>query len=62
MRTMNKTSVALRDGTGYLGYPEALHQLHCVVRIPRQILFAAYANSHLRNACINLATKTTTPT
>lgn len=24
MRIMNKTSVALRDGSGYLGYPEAL--------------------------------------
>ncbi|KAK4504788.1 hypothetical protein PRZ48_002750 [Zasmidium cellare] len=33
MRTMNKTSVSLRDGTGYLGYPEVLHQLHCVKRV-----------------------------
>ena len=46
---MNKTSVTLRDGTGYMGYlvrmsetnaavnsdlsQEVLHQLHCVVTL-----------------------------
>jgi len=34
MRRMNKTSVTLKDGSGYVGYLEALHQLHCVVRSP----------------------------
>ncbi|KAK4158739.1 hypothetical protein QBC43DRAFT_223636 [Cladorrhinum sp. PSN259] len=33
MRKMNKTSVAIRDGSGYLGYIEAIHMLHCVKRI-----------------------------
>ncbi|GAB1318517.1 hypothetical protein MFIFM68171_08727 [Madurella fahalii] len=33
MRKMNKTSVALRDGSGYVGYIEAIHMLHCVKRI-----------------------------
>ena len=32
MRRMNKTSIAFRDGSGYLGYLEAHHMLHCVVR------------------------------
>lgn len=31
MRKMNKTSVRLRDGSGYVGYIEAIHMLHCVV-------------------------------
>jgi len=31
MRKMNKTSVALRDGGGYVGYLESHHMLHCVV-------------------------------
>ncbi|KAK3997971.1 hypothetical protein QBC44DRAFT_392406 [Cladorrhinum sp. PSN332] len=33
MKQMNKTSVALRDGSGYVGYIEAIHMLHCVKRI-----------------------------
>lgn len=36
MRKMNKTSVTLKDGSGYVGYLEAIHMLHCVVsRFPR---------------------------
>lgn len=31
LRSMNKTSIALRDGSGYIGYLETLHMLHCVV-------------------------------
>lgn len=31
MKAMNKTSVALQDGSGYLGYLETFHMLHCVV-------------------------------
>lgn len=31
MREMNRTSSALRDGSGYAGYLEAYHMLHCVV-------------------------------
>lgn len=31
MLRMNKTSIALRDGTGYIGYLESIHMLHCVV-------------------------------
>lgn len=30
---MKKQSIALQDGTGYIGYLETLHMLHCVVRI-----------------------------
>ncbi|KAI1119771.1 hypothetical protein F5Y10DRAFT_291012 [Nemania abortiva] len=30
---MNKTSIALKDGSGYLGYLESIHMLHCVKRI-----------------------------
>ena len=31
MRVMNKTSIALKDGSGYIGYLESYHMLHCVV-------------------------------
>ena len=31
MRKMNKTSVVLKDGSGYVGYMETIHMLHCVV-------------------------------
>ncbi|KAI0189057.1 hypothetical protein F4808DRAFT_454100 [Astrocystis sublimbata] len=33
MRMMNKTSIQMKDGSGYLGYLEAHHMLHCVKRI-----------------------------
>ncbi|KAK4655124.1 hypothetical protein QC762_404494 [Podospora pseudocomata] len=33
MRKMNKTSVMLKDGSGYVGYLEAIHMLHCVKRM-----------------------------
>ncbi|KAI0543947.1 hypothetical protein F4679DRAFT_566706 [Xylaria curta] len=33
LRQMNKTSIALRDGSGYIGYLESIHMLHCVKRI-----------------------------
>lgn len=33
MRRMNKTSIPLRDGSGYIGYLESIHMLHCVKRI-----------------------------
>lgn len=32
LRQLNKTTVALRDGSGYLASLEVLHQLHCLVR------------------------------
>ncbi|KAJ0104234.1 hypothetical protein J7T55_001721 [Diaporthe amygdali] len=32
MRAMNKTSVVLKDGSGYVGYLETFHMLHCVKR------------------------------
>ncbi|KAI1771727.1 hypothetical protein F4818DRAFT_445058 [Hypoxylon cercidicola] len=32
MKRMNKTSVTLQDGSGYVGYLESLHMLHCVKR------------------------------
>jgi hypothetical protein len=31
MKRMNKTSVLMKDGSGYVGYLEAHHMLHCVV-------------------------------
>ncbi|KAK1144403.1 hypothetical protein N8T08_005556 [Aspergillus melleus] len=30
LRKMNKTSIKLKDGSGYLGYLETVHMLHCV--------------------------------
>ncbi|KAI0102797.1 hypothetical protein GGR51DRAFT_573823 [Nemania sp. FL0031] len=33
MVKMNKTSLALLDGSGYVGYLEAFHMLHCLKRI-----------------------------
>ncbi|KAH8434518.1 oxidase ustYa family protein [Aspergillus melleus] len=33
LRKMNKTSIELKDGSGYLGYLETIHMLHCVKRI-----------------------------
>lgn len=37
MRDMDKTSLALKDGSGYVGYLEAFHMLHCVVSdLPRK--------------------------
>ena len=35
---MNKTSIALKDGSGYLGYLEAHHMLHCVVCKPLDLI------------------------
>lgn len=40
MKRMNKTSVTLRDGSGYVGYLESLHMLHCVVRMLHQTPYA----------------------
>lgn len=34
MKRMNKTSIALRDGSGYLSYLEAHYMLHCEVCNP----------------------------
>ncbi|KXH44566.1 hypothetical protein CNYM01_09527 [Colletotrichum nymphaeae SA-01] len=31
MNRMQKTSLALKDGSGYIGYLESFHMLHCVV-------------------------------
>ncbi|KAI0878355.1 hypothetical protein GGS24DRAFT_518143 [Hypoxylon argillaceum] len=33
LKRMNKTSIRLRDGSGYVGYLEAIHMLHCVKRM-----------------------------
>ncbi|KAK4195845.1 hypothetical protein QBC40DRAFT_314971 [Triangularia verruculosa] len=33
MRRMNKSSVTMKDGSGYVGYLEAIHMLHCVKRM-----------------------------
>ncbi|KAI1120825.1 hypothetical protein F5Y10DRAFT_289256 [Nemania abortiva] len=33
LEKMNKSSIALRDGSGYVGYLEAHHMLHCVKRL-----------------------------
>ncbi|KAI1809103.1 hypothetical protein GGS20DRAFT_573519 [Poronia punctata] len=33
MERMNKTSILFKDGSGYLGYLEAHHMLHCVKRL-----------------------------
>lgn len=32
MRKMNLTSLALKDGSGYVGSFYAYHEIHCVVR------------------------------
>ncbi|XXH05942.1 hypothetical protein Hte_012385 [Hypoxylon texense] len=37
MKRMNKTSITLQDGSGYVGYLESHHMLHCVVRKPHQL-------------------------
>lgn len=34
LKSINKTSIPLRDGSGYIGYLEGIHMLHCVVGIP----------------------------
>lgn len=31
MKAMGKTSLALKDGSGYVGYLETFHMLHCIV-------------------------------
>ncbi|KAI0404430.1 hypothetical protein F4802DRAFT_567060 [Xylaria palmicola] len=33
LEKMNKSSIALRDGSGYIGYLEVHHMLHCVKRL-----------------------------
>ncbi|KAF2229936.1 hypothetical protein EV356DRAFT_367735 [Viridothelium virens] len=33
LNRMNRTSIALRDGSGYIGYLESNHMLHCVKRL-----------------------------
>ncbi|KAI2637706.1 hypothetical protein GGS26DRAFT_544846 [Hypomontagnella submonticulosa] len=50
MRMMNKTSIALRDGTGYIGYLESLHMLHCVKRIYQSRHAEYYAGLQNSNA------------
>ncbi|KAI0897749.1 hypothetical protein F4806DRAFT_375667 [Annulohypoxylon nitens] len=56
MVKMNKTSISLVDGSGYVGYIEALHMLHCVKRIyqshhqehyPEQQQDGAFTTPHL---------------
>lgn len=32
LKKLNKTSIPLQDGSGYIAYLEAIHMLHCVVR------------------------------
>ncbi|KAK1639179.1 hypothetical protein BDP81DRAFT_423609 [Colletotrichum phormii] len=32
MNRMQKTSLALKDGSGYIGYLESFHMLHCVAK------------------------------
>lgn len=31
LKDMKKTSIALKDGSGYIGYLETYHMLHCIV-------------------------------
>ncbi|KAI1455164.1 hypothetical protein F4805DRAFT_290808 [Annulohypoxylon moriforme] len=50
MRMMNKTSIALRDGTGYIGYLESLHMLHCVKRLYQSQHTEYYAQLQHDNA------------
>ncbi|KAJ9248631.1 hypothetical protein DTO207G8_7267 [Paecilomyces variotii] len=33
LKKLNKTSIPLQDGSGYIAYLEAIHMLHCVKRI-----------------------------
>ncbi|KAI1137266.1 hypothetical protein F5Y05DRAFT_419716 [Hypoxylon sp. FL0543] len=56
MIKMNKTSLALLDGSGYVGYLESLHMLHCLKRIyqahhpehyPEQERNGAFTTAHL---------------
>lgn len=42
MNKMGKTSLALKDGSGYIGYLESFHMLHCVV-----CLISWTSSSHL---------------
>ncbi|KAI0198220.1 hypothetical protein F4808DRAFT_266836 [Astrocystis sublimbata] len=56
MVKMNKTSLSLLDGSGYVGYLETFHMLHCVKRIyqshhqeyyPEQQRDGAFTDAHL---------------
>ncbi|KAI1387153.1 uncharacterized protein F4822DRAFT_429914 [Hypoxylon trugodes] len=55
MIKMNKTSLTLKDGSGYVGYLEAIHMLHCVKRLyqshnpdhyPEQQRAGAFTDDH----------------
>lgn len=42
LHRMNDTSVALRDGSGYIIYLETGHMLHCLVLLPLPAVHISY--------------------
>ncbi|KAK0609935.1 hypothetical protein B0T17DRAFT_629454 [Bombardia bombarda] len=63
MERMNKTSITMKDGSGYLGYLEAHHMLHCVKRLyqyqnqdhyPELKADGSSFSSHHRNHCLEV--------
>lgn len=59
MRAMNKTSVALKDGSGYAGYLESFHMLHWVVS--SDMRDAGFHIIISRSACISRGIPSTMP-
>lgn len=62
---MNKTSIVLRDGSGYVGYLESIHMLHCVVwmlspRVPMHYPSTAHTYTIYRNGFTNLSIQSIT--
>ncbi|KAI0534496.1 hypothetical protein GGR58DRAFT_520254 [Xylaria digitata] len=55
MIKMNRTSLALLDGSGYVGYLESFHMLHCLShhpeQYPEQQRDGAFTTSHLCVMC-----------
>ncbi|KAI0396445.1 hypothetical protein F5Y17DRAFT_419109 [Xylariaceae sp. FL0594] len=54
MIQMNRTSVALSDGSGYLGYLESYHMLHCVKRIYQSYHPDHYSALAQRDHCLDV--------
>ncbi|KAI0977177.1 hypothetical protein F4678DRAFT_412102 [Xylaria arbuscula] len=62
LKSMNMSSLPLKDGSGYIGFLEAWHMLHCVKRLyqiyypdhyPEQLAGGALAVAH-RDHCIRV--------
>ncbi|KAF2963011.1 hypothetical protein GQX73_g10561 [Xylaria multiplex] len=53
LERMNKSSIALRNGTGYIGYLEVHHMLHCVKRL-YQLQYPEYYTGAVADGALSI--------